>query len=451
MRVAFVVPRYGPAIIGGAETAARVLAEHLVAQKGWEVDVLTSCAEDFVTWSDTYPEGVEVINGVRVARFASAAGRDPSFHPLSASLLADPEHASLEDAERWVDLQGPVTPALADAAVHSQADVLVFYPYLYYPTVRVIDQVSVPTILHPAAHDEPALRLPVFPRVFEAADGLVFQTMAERDLVQRTFPVATHHQLLLGLGVDDPDLRPGNRGAGTDPGGRRTPSGSEAPYLVCLGRGDRHKGTSLLATLFSRYKERHPGPLRLVFAGPVVEPPETHPDIEVLGPVSDDEKWALLEGAVALVSPSSWEAFSLVVAESWSARTPVVVNAACGATVEHCRRSGGGLTFAGFGEFEVAVDLLSGDRRMARDLGARGRAYVDRRFRWPLIVNRYAAFVESVAAAAGSSEAGAEWAGAGRLHHSDAEDGHTREDLPHPVPADELRGGDRQGVSEGRQ
>jgi glycosyltransferase involved in cell wall biosynthesis len=175
----------------------------------------------------------------------------------------------------------------------------------------------------------------------------------------------------------------------------------ETPYLICLGRVDRHKGTSLLATLFSRYKERHPGPLRLVLAGPVVEPPEAHPDIEVLGPVSDDEKWALLDGAVALVSPSPWEAFSLVVSEAWSARTPVVVNAACGATVEHCRRSGGGLTFAGFGEFEVAVDLLSSDGQMARDLGARGRAYVDRRFRWPLVIGRYVAFVESVAATAG--------------------------------------------------
>ena len=34
MRVAFVVPRYGPAIIGGAETAARLLAEHLVGPTG---------------------------------------------------------------------------------------------------------------------------------------------------------------------------------------------------------------------------------------------------------------------------------------------------------------------------------------------------------------------------------------------------------------------------------
>ena len=54
MKVSFVVPRYGPMIIGGAETAARALAERLVEFKGWEVEVLTTCAEDFVTWADVY-------------------------------------------------------------------------------------------------------------------------------------------------------------------------------------------------------------------------------------------------------------------------------------------------------------------------------------------------------------------------------------------------------------
>ena len=85
----------------------------------------------------------------------------------------------------------------------------------------------------------------------------------------------------------------------------------------------------------------------------------------MIGPVSEGQKWALLEGALALVSPSPWEAFSLVVAEAWSAGTPVVVNAECAATVEHCRRSGGGLSFAGFGEFEAVMDRLYGDE----DLG----------------------------------------------------------------------------------
>ncbi|HWE71464.1 MAG TPA: glycosyltransferase family 4 protein [Acidimicrobiales bacterium] len=415
MRVAFVVPRYGPEIIGGAETAARRLAEGLVAVKGWEVEVLTSCAEDFVTWADVYPEGDDRINGVVVHRFRSAAGRDPSFHPLSAALLADPGAASKADAERWLDLQGPVTPTLAAAAEASTADVVVFYPYLYYPTARVIDRVMAPTVLHPAAHDEPALHLPVFPRVFAAADALVFQTEAERELVQGIFPVASHPQLLLGLGVDDP--APGSLAREPD-----DPPPPEVPYLLCLGRVDDHKGTTTLASMFSVYKQRHPGPLRLVLAGPVVEAPAPHPDIDVVGPVSEAAKWELLRRAVALVSPSRWEAFSLVIAEAWSARTPVVVNAACGATTEHCERSGGGLSFNGYAEFEVIVERLGADPALAAVLGRRGRAYVDSRFRWPIVIDRYARFLQSVAAA-NRSDAAAQRSGTGVGDHSHSEHG----------------------------
>lgn len=396
MKIAFVLPRYGPAVIGGAETAARLLAEHLVGLKGWSVDVLTTCAEDFVTWDDVYEPGEQWINGVRVERHRSACGREPSFHPLSAALLADPAAASIGQADHWLELQGPVAPAVADVAAGWDGDAMVFYPYLYWPTVRVIDQVAVPTILHPAAHDEPALHLPIFPAVFASADALVFQTEAERHLVERVFPVASHHQLLLGLGVDDPDVI-----VQVD---SESPSRSpvpDVPYLFCLGRVEEHKGTTLLATYFACYKERHPGPLRLLLAGPVVEAPQVHPDIDVLGPVSEAEKWALLAGAAVLVNPSPWEAFSLVVAESWSARTPVLVNAACAATVEHCQRSGGGLRFDGFAEFEVAVDRLVADDGFRAELGRRGRAYVDARFRWPLVVDRYACFVESVVARAG--------------------------------------------------
>ena len=90
MRVAFVVPRYGTAIVGGAETAARLFAEHLVSGQGWSVDVLTTCAADFTTWDEVYPAGTETINGVHVERVASEAGRDPSFHPFSAGTLGRP-------------------------------------------------------------------------------------------------------------------------------------------------------------------------------------------------------------------------------------------------------------------------------------------------------------------------------------------------------------------------
>ncbi len=59
-----------------------------------------------------------------------------------------------------------------------------------------------------------------------------------------------------------------------------------------------------------------------------------------------------------------------------------------------------GSSFAGFGEFEVAVERLLADADWRRALGERGRAYVDGRFRWPEVIDRYARFLERVARAA---------------------------------------------------
>ena len=49
MKLTFVTPRYGTEVIGGAETAARMLAERLCRRSDWEVEVLTSCALDHLT------------------------------------------------------------------------------------------------------------------------------------------------------------------------------------------------------------------------------------------------------------------------------------------------------------------------------------------------------------------------------------------------------------------
>ena len=164
-----------------------MLAEHLVADRGWKVEVLTTCALDAITWLDELPEGTSDVNGVTVRRIASQSGRDDSFHPLWASLRSDPEHASTEDMERLIDLQGPRSPALLRAVESCDADVIVFYPYLYYPTVRGLPLVSERAVMHPAAHEEPALHLPVFDELFARCRAFVFQTRSERALVTRRF------------------------------------------------------------------------------------------------------------------------------------------------------------------------------------------------------------------------------------------------------------------------
>ncbi|HVA44732.1 MAG TPA: glycosyltransferase family 4 protein, partial [Acidimicrobiales bacterium] len=366
----------------------------------WEVEVLTTCAADAMTWANQYDPGEVEINGVRVRRFLSEAGRDPGFHPYSGALLAaGPANATTEDADRWIDLQGPVCSQLIGAIRDSPADLIAFYPYLYHPTVRGLPLVADRSVFHPATHDEPPLRLPVFGPVFQAASALVFQTYGERRLAHRLFPVAATPQIVLGLGVDEVDEEVGPAPAPVARGTTvRDRFGlGERPYLISVARYlDDHKGTDLLWSYFREYKARRPGPLALVLVGQVVKEPDPDPDVVSAGMADDETKWALLRESAALVSASAFEAFSLAVVEGWTADSAVIVNGHCEATLEHAQRSGGGLWYEDYPSFEAAVDRLLHEPGLRDELVARGRRYVDDNFRWDRIIGRYGEFLEKV-------------------------------------------------------
>lgn len=388
MKLAFVTPRYGTEVIGGAETAARMLAERLCRRPGWEVEILTSCALDHLTWANTEPEGTTVVNGVTVHRFPTASRRTLDYFELDGKLRVAPEAASLAESRRWVSLNGPMCPGLVDAVAGTGADVVACYPYLFATTVDAIAVAEVPVVLHPAAHDEPALYYPAFRRSFRDVDGLVYHTRAERDLMEGVFHVGARPQVVLGLGVDDP--------AGTGrPGGDLLGLG-DRPYLCYLGRVDEHKGCGMLGDYFAEYKRRNPSDLALAFVGPVSATAPEHPDIVVTGTVSEADKWDILAGSEVMVTPSAYESFSLVVLEAWTLGVPVLVNEACAATMEHCTRSGGGLWFDGYRSFEATVARLTGDAATRAALGAAGRRYTARHYRWPSIIDRYTGFLEDV-------------------------------------------------------
>ena len=377
-----VVPRYGSQIRGGAENAARELATRLVSESGWAVRVLTTTAVDSTTWDPELAAGTTEEDGVSVHRFPVALGRHHHFDDFSGPLLSRADQATAAESWKWLEMQGPVSPELLDAVSVSQADAVAFYPYLYHPTVAGLSRAHPPTILHAAAHDEAPIRLPVFRSVFEPAGGLVFHTETERRLVRRLFAIGARPQIVLGLGVE------ANPPKGSPPaltGGR--------PYLLCLGRVDDQKGAGALWRFFLAFKRRRPGPLALVLAGPVIDRPPDDPDLIVPGPVSEEVKWGLMREALALVSPSPLESFSLVMAEAWSVATPVMVNARCGPTVEGVTRSGAGLTFGGFAEFEAGLDRLVADEVLRRNLGRRGRTYVEDHLAWPVVLGRYRDFV----------------------------------------------------------
>jgi glycosyltransferase involved in cell wall biosynthesis len=388
MKVAFVTPRYGVEVMGGAESAARQLAEHLVAECGWQVEVFSTCALDHITWDDVLPAGDSDLNGVTVHRFASASGRVPEFYELDGRLRVAPAEASLEQSRRWLELNGPVTPDLVDAVRASDAEVIAFYPYLYYPTVVGMEATTTPRVLHPAAHDEPALYLKVFDATFAGADAICYHTAAERRLVQRRHQVAQIPQIELGLGVS-PVVDGGRSGA-------KILGIGDRPYVVSVGRVDEHKGSSMLAAFFTTYKKRHPGPLALALVGPRAATIPEHEDIVLTGSVSEADKCDIVRDAMISISPSALESFSLVVLEAWEQSVPVMVNATCDPTREHCERSGGGLWFGSYREFEAVMDRLLADAGLRTLLGTRGHAYVERYYQWPTLIRRYAAFLTSV-------------------------------------------------------
>lgn len=391
MKIGYVVPRYGLEVLGGAEFACRMLAERLAARGGWDVHVFTTCALDAASWANHYPPGETDINGVAVHRYESSIGRSHQFHDFASALLVDPASASSTDSERFIQLQGPVCTNAIDAAVESDARLLIFYPYLYSLTVDGVARAGGRAVMHPAAHDEPAIRLPIFRDVFSRPSGFVFQTFAERDLCEQMFGVAASHQIVLGLGVETCDAPAMNAG-------RYEIGLGDDPFLLYVGRLEDGKGTGVLVELFAEYKARHPGSLKLVLAGSTVQAPSVHRDVVTPGPVSDQTKRALMAECLAFAQPSFFEAFSLVLMEAWTAGAPALVNGTCASLREHCERSGGGMCFDSYATFEAALERLVHDEDARVELGLRGRAYVRRNFAWSKLIARYERFLTDVSA-----------------------------------------------------
>jgi len=388
VKAAWVVPRWSPDVRGGAETAARMVAERLAALPGWEVEVFTSRAVDHFTWANTLPEGTETLNGVEVHRFTCSGVRfddDPAF---AARVIHYPRSASMDEARRWVAMQGPTSADLVDAIAGSDADVVTFTPYLFAPAVQGLPRVAARSVLAAAAHDEPLLHLAVYRELFGAAASFVYYTPEERTLVERRFEVAHRPHAILGLGIETPAALPGAAALPDDLG--------DTPYVVSLGRVEEGKGSRMLARFFEEYKRRRPGPLKLVLVGPVTQAERyTHDDVVLTGAVDEATKWALLAHARAFVSPSPYESFSLVLMEAWWAGLPALVNGRCAVTRGHAARSGGGVWFEGYASFEAALDRLLGDEAVAARMAQCGKAYVEEHYSWPRLVDAYRTFYES--------------------------------------------------------
>jgi glycosyltransferase involved in cell wall biosynthesis len=397
-RIAFVVQRYGVEVNGGAESLCRWVAERL--QKYFAVEVLTTCALDYLSWDNYYPAGATTVNAMPVRRFPTDAPRDMSkFNAFARRLFARPQRALLEELE-WIRLQGPYSSELLEYIKdHAEEfDLFLFVTYSYLTTFVGLQLVPDKSLLLPTAHDEPQFHFSAFQPLFHLPQGIIYCTAEERRLVQQTWHNHQVPSCVAGVGIAPQNGRPA--ADKSDAPSLKTAEVFEkfrldpsVPYLLYIGRIDVMKGCRELIQHFLTYLDERSAELHLVLVGKQTMDLPAHPQIHPLGFVSDAEKDAILRQAAVCVNPSEYESLSLVILEAWQAGIPVLVNGASDVLVEHCIASNGGLYYTNYDEFALCLDVLLSDQAARSAMGDQGQQYVAEHYSWDTVEQTYVDFI----------------------------------------------------------
>jgi len=412
-KIAIVVQRYGLEINGGAELHARLLAEKL--SDIFEVEIITTCAIEYEFWNNHYPEGIEVVNNIKVRRFKTRKKDVKKFNQLSKivrnlfkyndrklSILNFPyllykrakyNHRQFNFNE-WLEVQGPYSPDLTDYIKEKQENykAFIFFTYLYHPTNIGLHEVSEKSILIPTAHDEPQFYLEGYSKLFSSPKFIVYNTETEKNLVEKVYPQTKKiNSEVAGIGFDGYDT-----------------TVSELPhylsskkYFIYIGRIVEDKGCVMMIDYFKNFKIAHPefNDIKLVLVGKnsLDQKITEGDDIILTGFVDHALKNTLLTHAIALIMPSFYESLSLITLESMLLEIPVIVNKNCDVLFSHVEKSETGKSFISSSEFFQSLIFYL--QRPHNDLiseGAKAKNYVLKNYSWNTIVDKFNSAIKSL-------------------------------------------------------
>ncbi|MFK7823687.1 MAG: glycosyltransferase family 4 protein [Oligoflexales bacterium] len=424
MKVAFVVARYGAEVNGGAELHCRMIAERL--KNEWDIEILTSCALDYIHWSNHYTKGLCDVNGVKTRRFEVDYERPintfNSFYNLLVSLhifkhnedirldtnehldhLFDrnnsfkhsliPEILSSEVSKLinplesiWMKLQGPYSSEmLAYIDEHKRDyDVFVFFSANYCSTYFGLQIVADRSILVPTMHREACISFNLFKDFFKLPKFILYNTVEEMQFAGREFPHSREipHDFV-GVGVNPRSERSNYENFGCRNFSIR------GPYILYLGRIDQSKGCLDLCHYFVNFNKKIGGHLTLVFAGKKICELPNRDDVVHVGFVSDQEKIHLIQDSLVVCIPSLFESLSMVLLEAWSLNTPTLVNGNCDVLKGHNTRGSGGFYYYNESDFQRFLHLMLENPALRISLGHEGRKYVNENYRWATILEKY--------------------------------------------------------------
>jgi glycosyltransferase involved in cell wall biosynthesis len=201
---------------------------------------------------------------------------------------------------------------------------------------------------------------------------------------------------IIGNGVDRPERRPDTSAV------ERVWAGiAEGHRVAFLGRLDWTKGLDLTIDAILA----HPT-AGIVIAGPdqIGLRARLEPKIgqrgRFVGPLGEDDKWALLAGADVLLAPSVKESFGIAVAESLAIGTPVICTLGVGAASIVRRIDNTCVVERRADAIARALAALLDDAPRRATFGVRAKAIMDGEFTWTVVAAQMESLLQSAVGAA---------------------------------------------------
>jgi glycosyltransferase involved in cell wall biosynthesis len=410
-KIAFIIQRYGRDINGGAEAHCRLIAEKLSHQHN--VTILTTCAIDYTTWKQEYPQGTSKENNITIIRFTNEQRgsrselryirhklTQRSWYHYIARLLGlfsflnsrfSSFRVSKDDNLQWLKKQGPYSPELVRhlQTYSNHYDAFIFFSCLYYTTAVGVQQNSSKSILVPTLHNEKASYYPVYKSVMNAPEWILYNSLSEKKLAEKIFNISHKKNLVAGVGIELPTF--------TENIDILSKYKITAPYIIYIGRVEKNKGCAQLISFFKKFKNQYNYPLLLVIVGKSFMKLPEDKNIINTGFISDEDKQQLLLQSQLLVMPSKYESLSMVVLESFYYSKPVIVNEHCEVLKNQVELSNAGFYYKNFPEFAQHLHALLNNEDLSAAKGANGKKFVSENYSWEAILNKYNSALSDIA------------------------------------------------------
>ena len=408
--IAFVVVRYGLNINGGAEYHCRMLAERLT--NDYNVEVLTTCVDNYRTGENLKFKEKEIINKVIVRRFktnpthpelenfykkkAKPAYKLRRFlykcHFLAiASYFFPVWHFKEKEELEALGSQVFHSPTLFNFIKENKNNykaiipITIDYSHVYYTTLYAPEK----TIVIPTMHYHKTAFRSTLTQVFTKAAYIAFNTTAEQKLARKIFGMHMAPHSIVSVGIE--------LSAPSDWAVTQEKYNLPDEYMLYVGRVDQGKLNNVY-TYFLNYKKVYPNSdLKFVLVGKQYSDPFNHPDIIYTNFVEEREKTSIIQHAKIVINPSLYESLSLILLEAMALKKVMLVNGNCNVLKEHCHKSNNAaLHYTNEKSFIDKLHMLDSSTNLRLEMGEKGYSYVNSNYDWNIIMNKLKHVIENI-------------------------------------------------------